>query len=75
MHCPECDRPAPSTGRADAGVGPAMDAMWPEPACCGTCMQPYHDTGAELLRLLTQLANCGLTAAAPPVLSAAETGS
>lgn len=72
MHCPECDRPRSALEGSDAAgadVGTASAGL----PHCGTCKRPYPDAGAALLRLLTQLANCGLTAEAPPVLSAVET--
>lgn len=74
MHCPECDRPWSGSEGSEAACPDAEGASSALPRC-GTCTRPYPDAGAVLLRLLTQLANCGLTAEAPPVLSAVETGS
>jgi hypothetical protein len=75
MYCPECGQPGSEADVPGASDSTATANSLEALARCGMCGRPYTDSGVALLRLLTRLANCGLTAEAPTVLDAAETGS
>lgn len=71
MRCPECGRPGFVT--ETGGESKETDRFDDFAVVCETCELRSLDSGDALLRLLTRLANCGLTADSPTVLHTADT--